>query len=57
MQDLLEEVLSNGSGFRVALFAIVAWCLWQRHNRVREHQPSWHFHEISEQALVLVHEF
>ena len=57
MQDLLEEVLKNDSGFRVALFATVAWCLWQRRNRVRERQPSWHLHEIGEQALALVHEF
>ena len=56
MQDLLEEVLKNGSGFRVALLATVAWCLWQRCNRVRERQPSWHPHEIGEQALALVHE-
>nr|XP_023921584.1 uncharacterized protein LOC112033036 [Quercus suber] len=57
MQDLLEEVLNNGSGFRVALFATMAWCLWQRRNRVRERQPSWHLHEIGEQTLALVHEF
>ena len=57
VQDLLEEVLSNGSGFRVALFATVAWCLWQQYNRVMECQPSWHLHEIGEQALALVHEF
>ena len=24
---------------------------------MREHQPSWHLHEIGEQALALVHEF
>ena len=35
MQDLLKEVLKNGFGFRVALFATMAWCLWQRRNRLR----------------------
>nr|XP_023915837.1 uncharacterized protein LOC112027396 [Quercus suber] len=57
VHDLLEEVFNNGSGFRVALFATGAWCLWQRRNRVRKGQPSWQLHEISEQALALVHEF
>lgn len=28
MYDILEEVFKNGSGFRVALFALAAWCLW-----------------------------
>ena len=28
MYDILEEVFKNGSSFRVALFALVAWCLW-----------------------------
>lgn len=55
MHDLLEEVFKNGSRFRVALFIIVAWCLWQRRNRVRECQSSWQLHEIGEQALALVH--
>ena len=27
---LLEELFSGGLSFRIALFAIVAWCLWQR---------------------------
>ena len=55
--DILEKVFKNGSSFRVALFASVAWCLWQRWNRLREQQPSWQLHEIGEKALALGHEF
>ena len=36
MYDILEEVFKNGSNFRVALFTLVAWCLWQRWNKLRE---------------------
>ena len=35
--DLLEEVFSAGSARKVAMFATVAWCLWQPRNRIRKH--------------------
>ena len=34
--DLLEEVFSDGPARKVVLFATVAWCIWQRRNRLRE---------------------
>ena len=34
--ELLEEVFSTGSTRKVPMFATVAWCLWQRRNRMRE---------------------
>ena len=35
--DPLEVLFNHGSCYRVALFATVAWCLWQFCNRLREH--------------------
>ena len=55
--ELLEEVLSTESNRKVALFVTVAWCLWQRRNRVRERQPSWQLHELGEHAHRMVDEF
>ena len=39
--EILETLFSVGSGFWCALFAMVAWCLWERQNRVRERQQTW----------------
>ncbi|XP_030941915.1 uncharacterized protein LOC115966927 [Quercus lobata] len=36
---------------------MVAWCLWQRRNRLREHQHTWQLHEIGNKAKELVQEF
>ena len=55
--DLLEEVLDNASGFQVALFSTISWCLWQRRNRVRENQPTWPLLEVGERAVSLVQKF
>ena len=57
MHDILEEVFKNGFRFRVALLILVAWCLWQRRNRLTERQPSWQLHKIGEKASALVYEF
>ena len=38
--DLVTVLLTEGSGYRISLFAKIASCIWQRHNRLRERQPS-----------------
>uniref|UniRef100_A0A7N2LPB7 Reverse transcriptase zinc-binding domain-containing protein n=1 Tax=Quercus lobata TaxID=97700 RepID=A0A7N2LPB7_QUELO len=43
-----------GSGFRCALFAMIAWFLWERRNRMRERQRTWQFHEVGDKAKELV---
>jgi len=55
--EILEALFSEGSAYRCALFATVAWGLWQRQNRVRVHQPSWSLHDIRDRAKELVQEF
>ena len=55
--DLLEEVLRKGSKYHVALFSTMAWCLWQRCNRMRMKQSVWPLHEIGDRAKGLVLEF
>ena len=39
------------------MFATVAWCLWQRCNRMQGHQPSWQLHELGDHARRLADEF
>ena len=53
----MEVMLQQGSGFRIALFSTIPWCLWQQRNRLREHQPSWPLHEIGARAKDLVMEY
>ena len=48
--DLLEEVFSAGPARKVALFATVAWCIWQRRNWLRENQSTWKLHELGDNA-------
>ena len=55
--ELLEVLFSHGSCYRVALFATVAWCLWQFRNKFRERQLVWPLHELGERARDLVDEF
>ena len=55
--ELLEALFRDGLSFKVALFATVAWCLWQQRNQMRERQPSWQLHEIGNRARVMVREF
>ena len=55
--DLLEEVLRKGSAYHVALFSTIAWCLWQRRNRLCVSHSVWPLHEIGERAKALVVEF
>ena len=55
--ELLEVLFSHGSCYHVALFATVAWCLWQFRNRLRESQSVWPLHELGERAQDLVDEF
>ena len=55
--EVLEILFSKGSGYRIALFATVAWCLWQRRNRMQEQLSSWQLHEIRDRARELMAEF
>ena len=55
--ELLEVLFSEGSGFRCALFATVAWCLWQQRNKLRVQQQTWQLHEIGDRVKALVQEF
>lgn len=55
--EILEVLFNAGSGFRCALFAMVARCLWQRKNKLRERQHTWQLHEIGDKAKELVQEF
>lgn len=49
--------MDTASEFQVALFSTISWCLWQRQNRLREHQSTWLLHEVGERAVMLVREF
>ena len=55
--EILEALFFVGSGFRCALFAMTAWCLWERRNRVRECQRTWQLHEVGDRARDLVQEY
>ena len=52
--DLVEVLLNEGSSYRVALFATIAWGLWQRLNRLRENLHCWQLQEIGGHAKELV---
>ena len=55
--EVLESLFSAGSSFQCAQFAMTAWCLWERRNRLRVHQRTWQLHEIGVRALERVQEF
>ena len=55
--ELLEVLFTHGSGLRIALFAVVAWSLWQYRNRMRERQSVWPLHELGNRARALLVEF
>ena len=55
--DLLYSVFELGASFSVALFSTIAWCLWQRRNKLHERQPTWPLQEIGRRAKELVVEF
>ncbi|KAL4610409.1 hypothetical protein ACB092_08G047800 [Castanea dentata] len=55
--QLLEVLFAHGSGFRIALFTVVEWSLWQYRNRMREHQSVWPLHELGDWARTLLVEF
>ena len=48
--EILKALFNEGSAYRCVVFAMVAWCLWQRQNRIRKHQPSWSLHDIGDKA-------
>ena len=49
--------MRKGSVYHVALFSTMAWCSWQRRNRLRVRQSVWPLYEISDRAKALVVEF
>ena len=53
----LENLFREGSCLKVALFATICWCLWQRQNQVKVRQPSWQLHETKGRANMMVREF
>nr|XP_023928792.1 uncharacterized protein LOC112040090 [Quercus suber] len=55
--DLFESVLLQHLSYDIAWFATIAWCLWQRRNRLREHQPTWPLLEVGRRARNLVDKF
>ena len=55
--DLFEMVNKEGSTFRTAWFATIAWSLWQRQNRIRKHQTTWPLMEIGRRAKAMVEEY
>ena len=55
--DLFEIMNKEGSTFRTAWFATIAWSLWQRRNRIRERQTTWPLVEIGRRAKAMVEEY
>ena len=55
--DLFEMVNKEGSSFRMAWFATIAWSLWQRRNQIRESHTTWSLVEIGRRAKVMVEEY
>ena len=53
----MEFVLLNASSKSAALFSMIAWCVWQRRNRIREKQPTWEVVDIVKTAAELLQEF
>ena len=55
--EILKALFNEGSAYRCVVFAMVAWCLWQRQNKIRKRQPSWSLHDIGDKAKEMVREF
>ena len=53
----MEFVLLNASSKSAALFSMIAWCVWQRRNRIREKQPTWEVVDIVKRAAKRLQEF
>lgn len=53
-RDLMEFVLLSASSKFAALFSMIAWCVWQRRNRIREKQPTWEVVDIVKIATELL---
>ena len=51
------RLFSARFGFWCALFAMIAWCLWERRNRIRECQRTWQLYEVGDRPKELVQEF
>ena len=45
--EVLESLFSAGLSFRCAQFAMTAWCLWERRNRLRVHQRPGSFTKLA----------
>ncbi|XP_065619246.1 uncharacterized protein LOC136063179 [Quercus suber] len=55
--EILEALFNESSAYRYVMFATMAWCLWQRRNRIRERQPYWLLHDIRDRDKEMVQEF
>lgn len=56
-RDLVSFVISKMSPNTVALFSMVAWCIWTRRNKLRERQLVWDIGETVKRARELLQEF
>ena len=50
-------VLQNAPPCRVALFAMIAWAVWEHQIRLRERQPIWDIGGVVARASELLQEF
>ena len=55
--DLFQFLCSHGSSNLIALFAMAAWGIWERRNRVREGQKTWGSNLVMHRALELLQEY
>ena len=55
--DLVSAVLADASLATAALFAMVAWSIWIRRNKLREKQTVWGVGETVQRARELLQEF
>ena len=55
--DIVQFLCSYGSSNLFTRFAMVAWSIWERRNRLRVGQPLWKVDEVVQRASELLHEF
>ena len=55
--DIVQFLCSHGSSDLFTRFAMVAWSIWERRNRLRVGQSSWKIDEVVQRASELLHKF